>query len=177
MRLVVGSENRVKIEAVREVIQDYDIFYGAEIVSMNADSDVSDQPSSLEETVNGAVNRSRNAFNDCDYSFGIESGLFLVPQTRTGKIVFCVCSIYDGERPYLGLSRGFEFPVEIMRMIREDNVDSNEAFFRCGFTESREIGYEEGAIGILTKGRITRKDYTKDAIQMALIQIENKDLY
>ncbi|MBW6461687.1 MAG: DUF84 family protein [DPANN group archaeon] len=32
-------------------------------------------------------------------------------------------------------------------------------------------------IGILTKGRIKRKDYTKHAINIALIQLDNKELY
>ena len=44
-------------------------------------------------------------------------------------------------------------------------------------TKKRKIGSGEGLIGILTKGRVSRKDYTKQAIRMAMVQIENPELY
>jgi non-canonical (house-cleaning) NTP pyrophosphatase len=35
------------------------------------------------------------------------------------------------------------------------------------------LGSAEGIIGVLTKGRLTRKEYVKQAITMALINLEN----
>ena len=85
--------------------------------------------------------------------------------------------IYDGENYHLGLSCAFEFPPKVTQMIYEQDIDANEAFYRCGLTTDRKIGSSEGAIGLLTRGRISRKDYTKQAIQMALIHLENKELF
>ena len=48
-----------------------------------------------------------------------------------------------------------------------------EALFKCGFTENKDIGQSEGAISILTNGRIDRKNYTQGAIRNALIKLEN----
>jgi len=177
MIINVASQNQVKVDAVRELVKDYDFISQAEVHGLEVSSGVSKQPKSLEETISGAINRARAVFNRCSYSFGIESGLMQVPQTKTGNMDICACAIYDGKNHNLGLSCAFEFPPVVTRMIYREGIDANEAFFRCGLTENRKVGSSEGAIGILTKGRMTRKDYTKQAIQMALIHLENSDLY
>ena len=177
MKINIASNNPVKVEAVKEIIRSYDFLKNAEVKGLNVDSEVSEQPKSLEETVQGAINRAKSAFNNCIYSFGIESGLMRVPQTKTGKMDFCVCAIYDGKQHHLGLSCAFEFPIKVTQMIHEFGIDANEAFYRCGLTQDKKIGYSEGTIGILTRGRMNRKDYTKQAIQMALIHLENSHLY
>lgn len=177
MIINVASKNPVKVEAVREVIRDYDFLKGAMVNAFEVNSSVSQQPKSLDETVQGAINRARIVFTGCEYSFGIESGLMSVPQTRTGHMDFCVCAIYDGSQLYLGLSSAFEFPSKVVQMVFELGIDVNEAFYRCGLTKNRKVGSSDGAIGILTKGRVTRKDYTKQAIQMALMRLENSHLF
>ena len=177
MKINVASNNPVKVEAVKEIIKSYDFLKKAEVKGLNVNSEVSEQPKSLEETVQGAINRAMSAFDNCRYSFGIESGLMRVPQTKTGNMDFCVCAIYDGVEYHLGLSCAFEFPIKVTQMIHELGIDANEAFYRCGLTQDKKIGSSDGAIGMLTKGRITRKDYTKQAIQMALIHLENSHLY
>ena len=62
-------------------------------------------------------------------------------------------------------------------MINELGITANDAFYKLGLTENKKIGSAEGAIGLLTNGRVTRKDYTKQAVHMALIHLENKELY
>jgi len=42
-------------------------------------------------------------------------------------------------------------------LIHKEGIDANEAFYRCGLTSDRKIGSSQGAIGLLTKGRISRK--------------------
>ncbi len=82
MKILVGSKNNVKVDAVREMIADYPHLKDAEILGVETVSGVSNQPKSLEETVKGAINRAKSVFTDCDYSFGIESGLMAVPKTK-----------------------------------------------------------------------------------------------
>jgi len=177
MKINIASKNPVKVEAVKEIIKSYDFLKGAEAEGLKVNSGVSKQPKSLEETIQGAINRARLAFNNCTYSFSIESGLMSVPQTKTGSMDFCVCAIYDGKQFHLGMSCAFEFPVKVTKMIHDLGIDANEAFYRCGLTPDKKIGYSEGVIGMLTKGRITRKEHVKQAIQMALIHLENSHLY
>lgn len=175
--IVVGTANPIKIQAVEEVVRTSSLFSGLRIKCFASPSGVSDQPMSLEETVQGAMNRALKAFKDCKYSIGLESGLMEAPGTKTGMIEFCACAIYDGEHYSIGFSCGFELPPKILAMIKKDGLDMGDAYFRSGLTENQKLGSAEGAIGLLTKGRVTRKDYTIQAIEMALIQYENPDLY
>src|SRR3989344_1484179 len=155
----------------------YEILKEAEIIPFESNSGVSDQPKSLEETIKGAINRAKFSFKDCHYSFGIESGLMSVPETKTGYMNFCACAIYDGSQIHLGMSSAFEFPKKITKIIHSLEIGANEAAHRLGLTNDKKIGSSQGIIGLLTKGRVTRKDYTIQAIRMALIHLENPELY
>jgi len=81
MRINVGSQNDVKVNAVREAIRDYDFLSNADVSELEVSSEISEQPKSVDETIRGAINRARNAFQNCDYSFGLEDGLMNIPNT------------------------------------------------------------------------------------------------
>ena len=97
MKIKIASQNQVKVEALKEILQDYPHLRNAEVIAVGVSSEVNNQPKSLEETIKGAINRSRNAYSSCNYSFGIESGLMAVPHTKTGYMDVCVCAIFDGK--------------------------------------------------------------------------------
>lgn len=177
MKINIGSKNKNKIDALQEILKEYSEFLSAEVISKDIDSGVSHQPKSLEETVNGAMKRSKNSFDDCDYSVGLESGLMKVPETKTGYMDVTACAIYDGKNFHLGLSSAFEYPPKVVEYILKNDENISNAFRDLGLTSSKYLGAEEGAIGILTKNRLNRKEYTKQAIRTALIHLENKDLY
>ncbi len=89
----------------------------------------------------------------------------------------CVCAIYDGTEYYFGLSSAWEFPNKaITDLIMKEGLDMSQAINKIGLTSNSNIGANEGAIGILTKNRLTRKAYTKEALRTALIHLENFDL-
>ena len=177
MRINVGSKNEVKVNAVKESIANYNFLSNAQVISVNINSDVSDQPKSAEETIKGAMNMAKKAFVECDYSFGIEDGLMKIPNAKTDYMNICACAIYDGKNFHIGLSSAYEYPHEVTRLVFEEGLDINQAFFKVGLTKNQTVGSAEGAIGILTKGRLLRKEYTKQSIMMALIHLENSELY
>ena len=177
MKINIGSKNHVKIEAVKETIQMYSILQNSEINGVEVISNVSEQPKSLDETLDGAKNRAKNAFQNCNISFGIESGLIKVPFSKSGFMDICACVIYDGKEFHIGLSSAFEYPKKVMELILKDGLDASEAFFKSGLTQNKNIGSDIGAIGFLTKGRLVRKGLTKQAIVNALIHLENSELY
>src|SRR5690606_9172824 len=103
-----------------------------------------DQPRSLEETVEGAMHRAKSAFAECDYSIGIESGIMPVPHAKSGYMDVCVCVIYDGADSHMGLSSAWEFPnKEVMRLITEEGMNMSEAAKHAGMTASEYVGWEE----------------------------------
>lgn len=177
MKIAVGSTNPVKVKAVQDMIPLYDLFVGAEIISVNVPSQVSEQPKSIGETVQGAKNRALAAFQGNDLGFGLESGLIEVPGTKTGMMDCGVCAIYDGEDYAIGISSAFECPPKVMELVHAEDLDLNQAFFRAGLTKNPKVGSAEGAVGLLTKGRVTRLEYTKQSIVMAMIHLENAKFY
>ena len=175
MIIVVGSLNAGKIQAVQDIIKEYDFLKGSEVVGVDVSSDVSHHPVTLKETVRCAVNRAKNAFRtSCNLSIGIESGLMPVPYTLTGYMDFCACAIFDGKRVYLGLSSFFEYPENITRLIVDEDVEASDAAKRVGLTTHEKIGTDGGIISIISGGRLTRQEYTKQALVNALLHVPMK---
>ena len=176
MKIRVGSENKVKVGAVQEILREYPHLAKAMIKAVEVDSGVSAQPKTIDETIRGAMNRARNIYEDCDYSIGLESGWMAVPHTKSGYMDVCVCAIYDGKEFHIGLSSAWEFPDKrVTDFIIRDGLNTTEAINKAGFASNNNLGSEEGAIGVLTKGRLDRKGYTKQALRTALIHLERFD--
>ena len=128
IKIGVGSTNPVKVNAVKDIIPGYSILSGGEVVSVNTPSQVSEQPKSIAETVQGAKNRALAAFGGHDLGFGLESGLIEVPGTKTGMMDCGVCAIYDGEDYSIGISSAFECPPKVMELVHKEGLDLNQAF-------------------------------------------------
>ncbi|OGC38574.1 hypothetical protein A2V54_03850 [candidate division WWE3 bacterium RBG_19FT_COMBO_53_11] len=178
MKVIVGSKNEVKLAAVREILADYpEVFPGVKVSGVEVSSGVPEQPKTINDIVNGAKNRARNAFGDCDYSIGLEGGFMASPHAKTGYFELQACAIFDGRNYHLGLSSAFECPPHVMKLVLEDGLDLNQAMHKAGMTSNPKVGSAEGAIGVLTKGRLNRKEFSEEAIRMALIHLENPNLY
>lgn len=172
MRINVGSTNQVKIDAVSEIAAEYAVWSGAEVKSVPVEVELFGHPKTLAETVEGAIERAKKSFVDCDYSIGLESGIMPVPHAKTNYMEFTACAIYDGKNMHLGLSPAFEWPKKIIELILK-GLDGSQAFKEAGFTNHPKIGVAEGAIWHLTKGRMNRKEYTKLALEMAMVHLEH----
>lgn len=167
--IYVASLNKNKIQAVQEVFPSY------QVEGIACKSGVREQPLSLDEIIQGAIFRAKTIFGDCEYSVGVEDGIAPVAETQSGYMNFCCCAIFDGTEIYLGLGPAFEYPLQCTKRVVEEGITISVAFMPI--SDKPDIGYEEGIIGWLTKGRINRKDYTKLAVEMARIQMDNAELY
>lgn len=177
MKVNVGSKNITKVQAVEEAFLDFPEFSSAKITAIAVDSGVHKQPKSMEQTVQGAMNRARNAFNDCDLSVGLESGLIEVPNTKSGYMDITMCAIYDGKNFHLGGSSAFEYPKAMIDLVFSKDYEIDEAAKATGFSHDENIGEREGMIGVLTRGRLDRKGYSKQAVITALIHLLNPEHY
>ncbi|MDO8556376.1 MAG: inosine/xanthosine triphosphatase [Nanoarchaeota archaeon] len=172
MHIVIASNNPNKIRAVQELLTEHSFFHPYSLTNVTVPSGVSNQPLSLEETVQGASNRARAAYKNCEYSFGIESGIFRITYgTTTKHINVTACIIYDGTEDDLGLSSGFELEPEITTPMYTEGIELDEAVQRAGLTTNLHIGYAQGLIGIISRGKTNRKDYTKPAVEMAMFKL------
>ncbi len=175
MKIAIGTENPSKIGALTEVLREYPLFADSEVVGCAVPSGVIDQPMTLDETMLGAENRARRCYTaDCRFSVGIESGFLEAARARGGLMEVTICAIYDGENLYHGFSSCFNCPEDIMAYLRQGK-NLNDAAFLAGYTTNPTIGKSgDGVISVLTRGRVTRKEYTKQALRMALIHLDHQ---
>jgi len=171
MKIHVGSKNKAKLAAVEEILDEYEFLKGSSVTGIEVSSGVADQPMSIEETFQGAVNRAKAAHEGADLGIGLEAGLFKVSVAETGHVKYDVCAIYDGEHVYLGSSSGYEVPKEILDLVNQ-GFTQQEAAFKSGHTIDPKLGSAGGTVSVLTKERVTRKDLIKQALRLALIHLE-----
>ena len=175
--VAVGSENPVKVAAVRAVFSR--IFSAVNVFAVKVNSGVPPQPFN-EDTVRGAVNRAKEALRRCpaDFGVGIEAGLFSMPKAklRTGFVDVQWCAIADREgRISLGCGPGFEHPPAVIERVIREGVEIERAFE--ALTGEKNIGERAGAVGFLSKNLTNRREITEMCVLMALIPMLNKQWY
>lgn len=168
MKIVVGSTNLAKVNAVKEVFKD------AEIESIAVPSGVSDQPFSDDETIHGAVNRARNAISrqDADLAIGLEGGVAESPYglllTSWGALI----KKDDPQNPIIAGGARILLPYEIRKRLyngEELGPIMDE------FSRKKDVRSHEGAIGIFTNGRINRTAMFVHIVQILRGQFEYRE--
>ena len=173
MKIIVGSKNPVKFQATGNVLEK--IYGELEVQAIDVDSGVPDQPIGLEVTVQGAINRAKNAFSpDFDLSVGIESGLLEVPHSITGYLDLQWCAIYDGEKITLGVSAGFEYPPMVIEQVLGGKEVGDVMDQVTGVDK---LGQKTGAVSHLTQGMLDRTGNTEQCVLMAMVPRMNEGVY
>jgi len=172
-KIGIGSNNPSKIEAARLAYKKMEM--EADIIGIEVDSNVSEQPFSDEETMEGAVNRAENVMtqmSDLDYAIGLEGG---VVETPYGMFLCNWAAIIDKDGN-LGIGGGqrVQLPeqiVESLKMGRElgEVIDL--------VTGKLDVKKNDGTIGILTNNYVTRSSMFSDAIICAYSRFLHPKLY
>ena len=153
-------------------------------------SEVPEQPFGLSQIVKGAKTRAENSYKlgNCTYGIGIESGIYEIYDTWFDT---CVGAIFYGgprsvgssmsmdsrEFNLIGFSSAFPIPNKVGKLIQEKKLNLGQALYELGLTSNPQLGLAEGAIGLLTKGRMTRKEQIKIGLRMALVSLENPEMF
>jgi len=184
MLISIGTKSVPKLIGAMRAFSNYpEIFINdgsLEFVSYEFQSDVSANPISLEEIIQGAKYRAKVAFDNakddgrtCSYGVGIESGIYLVPETHSGYMDTTAGVLYDGKEYYIGLGPSFEYPKKAIDRVLNNGEEIGHMEDIFGTTAKGK----RGAIGELSNDRISRDRLMEDSVTMALIQIINKDKY
>jgi inosine/xanthosine triphosphatase len=161
MKVAVGSTNRVKIEAVRTVLER--IFGSIIVIPVETESGVPEQPWEL-DTRKGAVNRARAALGDNDLSVGIEAGVF---PTEDGLYDFQYCAILDKNGLMtIGIGPGFRYPDDVAELVSNGMTVGEAVHNLYG---DPDIGKKQGAVGLLSRGLLDRKTLTEQSVVSAMI--------
>jgi len=173
LKVHVGSRNPVKAEAVEEVFSR--AFGEVEVKLVEVDPGVPKEPFG-EEIEIGAIRRARQALasGEGDFGVGIEAGLVWNEVLRTYfDVQFCAVLDREGKLTF-GHGPGFVYPPKVIEEVRKGRAVGE---VMSGLTGIPEIGRKEGSIGYLSKGLLTRKELTEQAILAALIPRLCPELY
>lgn len=151
MQVVLGSENKAKLRAAQMVVDR--LFPDVQVVGVKVPSGISDQPTSDEETMQGAINRASaaRAALDADYGIGIEGGF----QHLCGRYFECgwVAVAHRDGRIGLGTSARFELSKKIIEPILAGKELAEVIDELSG---ERDIRNNQGAMGIVSAGHLPR---------------------
>jgi inosine/xanthosine triphosphatase len=178
MKVIIGSKNPVKIAAVKRAFTTCFPNEDIQYVDQETASGVADQPLTLEETMQGAINRAKNASNnDASYSVGLEGGIFFqkVGGREEGIELSWAC-VLDCQTGRYQLASGPGFPVlpSILQHIHagENLSDALEIEYKLV-----NAGAAKGYVGWLSDNIIDREDTCYEATCLALSAIVKEEKY
>lgn len=157
MKFIVTSTNQVKISSVKSVLNRILTQIGdVTIEGVASNSDVSEQPQSLEETKRGAVNRIYNCTAEADYFVSVESGVER-EFDNTYSFTFVAVSDKTKNRYGFGLSTKFIVP------------DYAAEKLQTGQPLGNIVHNPNGLIALATNDLIKRSDLIAEALISALV--------
>ena len=172
-RLVaVGSMNPVKIGAARAV--GGALVPGARIEGIAVPSGVPDQPWGDGETIRGAVARARAARDalDADWGIGIEGGVVAGDGDVVRTCAWAAIVTRDG-RQGVGGSLSLELPAAVAALVR-GGLELGHAMDIVTGTPDVKRGL--GAVGVLTRGLVTRQAAYETLLAYAAVPLLAHDL-
>ncbi|MDD5606352.1 MAG: inosine/xanthosine triphosphatase [Candidatus Pacebacteria bacterium] len=172
LKISIGSRNPVKIKAVKNVIKK--IWPKAEIISLNIDSGVNNQPMSNKEAIKGANNRAKLSLEktNSDLGLGLEGcvydssfGMFLsgwvVVIDKKGKIgIGSGGCLLLPDKIAKEIKKGKELGMVMDELIKEHNTKQ-----------------KQGTVGVLTNNLINRTESFEKAIIFALTKFISPQYY
>jgi inosine/xanthosine triphosphatase len=110
--------------------------------------------------------RLQAARKGCDYSLGIESGLFS-GMCRGMHIDITITCVYDGKGESYGTGMGFVVPERIVKRIIAKRSDLSEALREL--TGIEKIGWRQGALGWFSDGTMHRAEQVEASVACAFV--------
>jgi inosine/xanthosine triphosphatase len=165
MKIAIGTKNKAKTKAVRNIVYTY--FQEVEFVEVNVESGVSEQPFSDEETRQGAINRALNTLKrtGADLNFGLEGGV-----REIDGVMYCcnwgAVALQNGQVITAGGAQ-FILPDEIaheLRLGKELGPVMDE------YTNQKDIRHHQGAIGIFTANLVDRTELFEHIVKLLIGQ-------
>jgi len=172
MKVVVASENPVKIQATREAFEKQFPGQAVECIALATESGVGDQPFSDTETRNGAINRSHNAYElhpQADYWVGLEGGV----DTFNNQLMAFAWMAVLGPNGRTSTARTVTLPLPpSVKKLVDEGLELGEANDRVFSTANSK--HQGGAFGLLTAGMFTREGVYTDTLAIALVPFINE---
>ncbi|RXI98599.1 DUF84 family protein [Anaerobacillus alkaliphilus] len=164
MRVAIGSKNPTKVAAVEGVLGS-----SFEIVALDVPSEVSEQPFGDEETIRGAVNRAKACLKsvNVDFAIGLEGG---VTETEYGLMVINWGALVDYKgNVFIASGARAVLPGEVSAEINHGKTLGQAMDV---YTKRNGVSKKEGAMGIITNGRLNRDEMFAHVIKVLIGQYD-----
>ena len=187
--IIVASHNPVKLRAVQEGFARMFPDESFQVQGVSVPSNVSDQPFSSAETLQGAYNRARNArtlASQAAYWVGVEGGIedtTAAAHLATGPgavngvssmVAFAWVVVLSIDRVGQGRTGVFFLPPRVAELVHQGKELGEADDIVFGRANSKQ---ENGAVGLLTGDVIDRAAFYEQAVILALIPFRNPELY
>ena len=176
LKVLVGSQNPVKINAVKEAFEKH--FGTVEVIGIKVTSDVPDQPIN-DETFIGAENRARKLVEidkeqniGAKYFVGVEGGI--VNQNNRWFAFGGMCVINKKGKTAFGSSPHFELPDVVVEKLL-DRIELGHVMDEIMKTENSK--HKSGAIGFFTNGVMDRKELYVQGLLVSVVPFLHENLY
>lgn len=162
--VVVGSTNPTKVNAIKQLFPEKTIEF------INAPSKVTEQPFSDEETKEGAVNRATYAVKhvtNATIGIGLEGGVTLLKE----KLYLCnwgALVTNKGEK-FVASGAKILLPNPIAKRLK---AGEQLGKVMADLTADKNVRRKDGAVGILTNGRMKRQQMYVHIAELLLGQYE-----
>jgi inosine/xanthosine triphosphatase len=185
--IAVGSTRRPKLAAVEQALASFsnqlDPAASFEVQGFEAESGVSDTPSSREELMRGARQRAEALQQTLEtdgrtaaYYVGLEGGLDVAFENGLHRVFLeSWAYVSDGARGFFGRSGGIELPEPLIDEVMEKGTDLSAAIDR--FAGEVGIRDTQGAWGVLSGNLISRQEAFRVAVLAAFAPFYNAQMY
>lgn len=169
MRIAIGTTSELKIRALKMALDKIKI--EAEILSVKANSGVSDEPFGYEETIKGAKNRAKQSLEEKkpDLAVGIENGLIKIEENYFD--IACIYIVSKEGEESLSFSSGYFVPDWAIKEIKEKNTELGE------ITKKNLGDSDKDPVKFFSNGTIRRDEWLSQSVLFALMKIFNKEKY
>jgi inosine/xanthosine triphosphatase len=172
MKIAVGSQNPVKIEAVKRAFKK--AFGQCEVRGISVSSDISDMPMNFEEAIKGAKNRAKKAIEKlkADFGVGLEGGF---EKTKMGTFLSGIVAIVDKKGRWgLGKGQGILMPEKIIKEVKQGKELGEVMDEIRGLKNTKQ---HDGAVGFFTKNLISRTQSFETATIYALARFLREEIF
>lgn len=165
--VAVGSTNPVKIGATRAMVER--LAPHARVDGVAVESGVSDQPWGDDETIRGALARAHAARStlDADWGVGIEGGVIATADGSVRTCAWAAIVARDG-RHGVGGSLSLELPPHVAELVL-GGMELGHAM--DAVTGESDVKRGVGAVGVLTRGLVTRQAAYEMLVAYALVPL------
>lgn len=169
VKIAIGSTSKAKIDILKNCMKSM-IGEEFEVFAFDVDSEIPDQPLDEDTTIQGSINRAKNALKkmeNVDFAVGLEGGLHEID--NKGYFLICSAAIVDREGYVsVGIGGKLQLPKGVSNGVKEGRQ------FGELIRQYEEQHKNDKNVLPLVQALISRKEAFDQAVKNAYLSYQNR---